>query len=432
MSGRRRLVRLEAPGTRLAVHRGRARSGMDVWVAPMRGFRTLHAVVAARFGSRDVALADGTPLPEGTAHFLEHEMFQKADGDLFLRFEARGASANAYTTFSTTAFLFSSPGDLAANVTDLLEGVRRLEVDEAGVLRERAIIGQEIAMYDDDPGWRGMLELLGALYHRHPVRTDIAGTRDSIQRIDLPLLRRAQEAAYRPANLVLVVAGDVDPGEVLDLADATGADGPARGRGGRIRRAPWGTEPRRVRRREAVLGLDVSRPHVHLGIKETPPRGRAARRRMHVEGALVMDLLFGHGGMVEAPLYREGWTDESLGAGYEAEGDYAHAIVSAEVDDAGAYRRRLAAALAEVARAGLDARRLERSRRRAVGQFLRTFNAPESVAQWLLGHAVAGEPLDARWALLLAADPRRLERRLREMVAAPRSWAVLLPLEAAR
>ncbi len=41
------------------------------------------------------------------------------------------------------------------------------------VQKEQGIIGQEIRMYDDDPQWRVMFNLLGALYHTHPVKNDI-------------------------------------------------------------------------------------------------------------------------------------------------------------------------------------------------------------------------------------------------------------------
>ena len=56
---------------------------------------------------------------------------------------------------------------------------------EQTVQKEQGIIGQEIRMYDDDPQWRVMFNLLGALYHTHPVKIDIAGTVESISHITL-------------------------------------------------------------------------------------------------------------------------------------------------------------------------------------------------------------------------------------------------------
>ena len=46
--------------------------------------------------------------------------------------------------------------------------------------KEQGIIGQEIRMYDDDPGWCATFNLLRCLYREHPVRIDIAGTAESI------------------------------------------------------------------------------------------------------------------------------------------------------------------------------------------------------------------------------------------------------------
>ena len=56
------------------VHEARSRAGAQVLVAPLPGVLRTHAMVAARFGSVDDHLPDGTPLPPGTAHLLEHQI----------------------------------------------------------------------------------------------------------------------------------------------------------------------------------------------------------------------------------------------------------------------------------------------------------------------------------------------------------------------
>ncbi len=73
-------------------------------------------------------------------------------------------------------------------------------------------------MYQDLPDWQVMFNLLKALYSNHPVRIDIAGTQDSIAKIDADLLYRLYNTFYNPANMVLCVAGAVDPQEVFDIA----------------------------------------------------------------------------------------------------------------------------------------------------------------------------------------------------------------------
>jgi predicted Zn-dependent peptidase len=420
---------LRDPLSRRTVWRTRARCGMELWVAPMPGFAAHYAALTTRFGSMDTHLPDGTRLPIGTAHFLEHKMFQTEEGDLFDVYASRGASANAYTTFSHTCYLFASTTRFAENLDTLLGSLADLTTDEAAVEREKGIIGQEIAMYDDDPAWRGWFALLGALYGRHPLRHDIAGTTQTIRAIRPPLLDRVFRTGYAPGNLVLTVGGDVDPDEVADRVDA--AFGTRRR--GKPRTLAPDREPPKVRRESVRCRLSVSRPWAWLGMKDRPPpRGGLARARRQVETDLVLDALFGDGGDVEAPLYAEGIVDDSLSAAYEAETGAAFAAVQAEVDDASAWRRRLEAELARVAERGLGARSLERARRRLLGRHLRTFDAPDRMAHWMQGLALEGLTPAEVAPLLRTADLRRANRRLAELLRAPRAWSVVLPLPAGR
>jgi predicted Zn-dependent peptidase len=414
---------LREPLTGRRVLRTRAACGLELWVAPMPGFRQTHAMVTTRYGSLDTHLPDGSPLPEGIAHFLEHKMFQTEAGDVFDLYAARGASANAFTTFTHTSYLFAATSRFGENLDTLLETMASITTDAAGIAREKGIIGQELAMYDDDPGWRGYFNLLQALYRRHPVRLDIGGTAASIAPIDAPLLRRVHAAYYSPANLLLTVAGDVDPAAVRAAVDRR--FGPRR-RGRRLRRARV-AEPRAVARRERRTSLSVSRPHVLLGLKDRPGRGPLGRIRRHVEGAMLMEVLFGDGGLVQAPLYEEGLVDDSLSAGFEAEDDYAFGLVAAEVDEVAPYRRRLRRALREAAAAGISEAGVERCRRRFLGRHLRVFNAPAAVDHWLLGLALADADPGAGLRALREASRPRLQRRLRAWVEGPQAWSILTP-----
>ena len=420
---RGRLERLREPLARREVFRARSRQGLDVLVAPMPGFSKTCGILASRFGSLDTRLPDGRVLPSGTAHFLEHEMFQKADGDIFAVYDGRGATGNAYTTWSSTAYVFTCSAGWEHNLDTLLGAVRTLEVDQEDVRRERRIIGQEIAMYDDDPAWRGYLALLRALYRRHPVREDIAGSAASIEGIDAQLLRTVHATFYRPRNLVLAVAGHVDPRRVLARVEGCGL--PA-ARGGRHRRAPV-SEAQVVHRREVREALSVTRPNVWLGIKDDPPgSGKALVERQILTG-LVLETLFDDGGRIQTRLYDDGLIDDSFHATYESESDVAHVVISAEVDDVAGFRRALARHLRAAVEAGITESEVERARRRTLGRRLRLLNAPEAFAQWLVAGALEGVPLDAAHAALGRATARRVNARLRQLVTRPRAWAIMEP-----
>ena len=106
-------------------------------------------------------------VPDGIAHDLEHKMFENEDGiDTFSRFAKYGASANAYTSATMTAYLFSCTNHLTENLEILLDYVSKPYFTPENVEKERGIIGQEIRMYDDTPGWRVFFNLLQAMYQR--------------------------------------------------------------------------------------------------------------------------------------------------------------------------------------------------------------------------------------------------------------------------
>ena len=86
-------------------------SGLPIFLCPKPGYRSSYAVFATRYGSLDTTCRDAqgkvVPVPEGIAHYLEHKLFENEDCDAFHRYAATGASANAYTSFDHTAYLFT-------------------------------------------------------------------------------------------------------------------------------------------------------------------------------------------------------------------------------------------------------------------------------------------------------------------------------------
>jgi predicted Zn-dependent peptidase len=205
-------------------------TGLDIYVAPKSGYSSQYAIFGTKYGSIDNLFKEGeksTAVPEGIAHFLEHKLFESEDGDTFSRFAKTGASANAYTSFDRTCYLFSCTSEFRASLEILLDFVQKPYFTKKTVQKEQGIIGQEIKMYDDDPNWQVFFGLLRSLYHAHPVKTDIAGTAQSIAQITPELLYKCYQSFYNLNNMVLCVAGDVDPSLVLEVADTLLKPAPA-------------------------------------------------------------------------------------------------------------------------------------------------------------------------------------------------------------
>ena len=198
-------------------------SGLTVYVYPKKGYRSAYAIIGTNYGSVNncFSLDDGEKItvPDGIAHYLEHKLFESAEGDAFTRYAETGASANAYTSFEKTCYLFSCTDRFEESLEILLDFVGDPYFTPETVAKEQGIIGQEIKMYDDSPDWRVMFNMLEKMYHNHPVKIDIAGTVESIAQITAEKLYDCYNTFYNLNNMALCVAGNVTAEQVLAICD---------------------------------------------------------------------------------------------------------------------------------------------------------------------------------------------------------------------
>lgn len=286
-------------------------NGLTVRVRTMPGFTGLHAVYGTKFGSIDRAFTlDGrrVELPAGIAHFLEHKMFESEEGDAFTLYARTGASANAYTGFDKTCYIFTASGRAAENLDILLGFVSRPYFTQATVEKEQGIIGQEIRQYDDSPEWRLMTSVYQCLYRTHPVRDDIAGSAQSIARITPQLLYDCTNAFYRPQNMVLAVAGSVTMDEVL--AACARAQIPAKP--GTVERIAPAEGPE-VAQPYRELTMSVAKPVLGVGFKEEPPAEDALK--LEIIGDMLTELICGS----MTPLYRRLYDEGLVSPGFSGE-----------------------------------------------------------------------------------------------------------------
>ena len=200
------------------------KSGWTICLYPMPDYSTTYAIFGTKYGSVDTTFKtknddNYVTVPEGIAHYLEHKLFENDECDAFELYSKTGASANAFTSFDCTAYLFTCTQKFAENLRILLNLVQEPYFTDENVEKERGIITQEIKMYLDDPGTRVFYNCLGGIYHNNPAKIDIAGTVESIQKIDKELLYRCYNTFYNLNNMVLSIAGNFDPDEALSICD---------------------------------------------------------------------------------------------------------------------------------------------------------------------------------------------------------------------
>ena len=147
-------------------------SGLKVYVIPKKDYNKIFAMYSTKYGSIDSDFivpdsGERLKVPEGIAHFLEHKMFEMEYGNVFDKFAELGASSNAFTSYTNTTYLFSATSNFKENLELLLEYVETPYFTEPSVEKEKGIIAQELRMYEDEPQWQVLLNLLKCLYHKH-------------------------------------------------------------------------------------------------------------------------------------------------------------------------------------------------------------------------------------------------------------------------
>lgn len=309
-------------------------SGLTVYVYP-KNLTTAYALFATRYGSleRTFAVGDEEPItvPDGVAHFLEHKLFEEEDGsDVFAKFAAQGASANAYTSNETTAYLFSATENVEESLEILLNFVTHPYFTEENVAKEQGIIGQEIGMIKDRPGTRLYYALLEGLYTDHNVKIDIAGTVDTIARITPELLYRCYRTFYHPANMVLVISGDITAEQVMAVVDRVipSAVAPVE-----IRRE-YPEEGREIANKNTVLHMEVAGPLFGYALKDLATHQSGKERLRHsLLASMMLNSYFLNSAPFYNQLFNDGLVGSAIDASYESMNSCGYIIITGESDD---------------------------------------------------------------------------------------------------
>ncbi|MBO8170945.1 MAG: insulinase family protein [Bacillaceae bacterium] len=365
------------------LYRDRLDNGLSVYILPKPGFSKTYATFTTKYGSIDnhfrLSGQEDIQVPDGIAHFLEHKMFEKQEGDVFTRFSNQGASANAFTSFTRTSYLFSSTNQVYENLETLIDFVQDPYFTDESVEKEKGIIGQEIRMYQDNPDWRAYFGLIESLFVDHPVQIDIAGTIESIARIDKETLYQCYHTFYHPSNMLLFVVGPVDPGEVYQLVKQNQNQKqfePPRS----IERF-YPDEPDRVKRERLDIELQVGQSKCLMGFKEKPAKisGQELLTRELATG-LLLDMLVGPSSDLYRKLYEQGLIDDSFGFDYTAEEEFAFSVIGGDTPDPDKLIALVKEGFLEATEKGLDEEAFERSRKKRIGRFLRSLNSVEFIA----------------------------------------------------
>ena len=378
-------------------------SGLEVAVIRKPGYVRKYAVLATRFGSEVTDFRFGADreeyeLPPGTAHFLEHKLFEQEKGNMEEKFSELGASSNAFTSSDITGYLYCTNENFYECLGLLFELVYKPVFSDLGVESEKDIIRQEIMMTRDDPDWMGYRTLLALMYKDHPVAIDPAGTSESIAEITPEVLYAAHDAFYSSDNMTLLVVGDVNPEDVFNVAAIL--ESKVGGKPGQKVEVKLKPEQRQVAMAEGRLDMDVARPIMWFGFKDDPAAfGKdASSRRM--AASVLAETLFGPSSALNDSLYTSGIIDDNLSYDEHYSQEYGYVNLVAATNRPDELMQKVMAAVAEAAAGRIDEEAFELSRRRLIGSQLKSFDSEEFIAYEFLVDRFRGFDLMERPSLL--------------------------------
>ena len=369
-------------------------SGLKLVMIHKPNFRMSGAMMITPYGSLDYVQKDEKgnfcESPAGTAHVLEHKLFESESGDVMKAFSLHGASVNAFTSYDSTACFFTTGEDNVKEPLNLLlDFVQSFSVSEASVEKEKPIILDEYAMYQEDPDSRIFLESMRGLYHSHPLREDIVGNRESILSITVKDLEEAYARNYHPSMMTLLVVSPLSAQELIDTVESNQAKkhfSPSV----KYFRKDW-REDGPVEKEQVEICMDVSSPKSCVSYK-MPMNYHNTREQSRTEWSIrfVLESWFSP----LNPRYQS-WIDEHritpyFGYEIDCSPDHSYMQFQDEHSDSDRLLSFVSEELDRIRQEGISEDTVQQLRRRTVGGNIRLFDYPsELMSSWARG-VIAG------------------------------------------
>ena len=361
----------------------KSNNGLDVYYMPKKGYAKQFGIFSTNYGSIDNVFRlkgedEYVEVPEGIAHFLEHKLFEEPDTNIHDEFSRLGSDVNAFTSFNQTSYVFESMDNFYESLELLIKFVQNPYLTDENVEKEKGIIGQEITMYDDNPGWRVYFNLLNALYEKHPVRIDIAGTIETISHIDKELLYKSYNTFYHPSNMVLFVIGDLDFEEIMKVVNKSEKE--YEDKALEIERY-FSEEPDGIYKRRIEESMMVPKPLFYIGYKDRDIGYLGVEKvKRELITDIILDCLFDTSSEFYNELYEEGLIDSSFGAYYTGDKTYGSSIIVGQADDPDQVHDRIKDYLKKPVEEIILEEDFLRIKKKNIGEFLFGLNSIEAIA----------------------------------------------------
>ena len=369
-------------------------NGLTVMVLPKKGVQKKYIIWGTHYGSNDSTFVvpgetEATEVPKGVAHFLEHKMFEQENGVNSLDvLTALGVNANAYTTNDHTAYLYECTDNFYSALDEFMDYVQNPYFTDENVEKEKGIIGQEIRMYDDYPSWKVYLNALEALYHEHPIKLDITGTIETINKITPEILYKCYNTFYHPSNMAMVVVGDFEPEQLLLEIKKRLVDKKTMGDIKRV----FPEEPETIVKPTVEQKMEVSQPLYTIGIKDVPMKGVSEEEmvRKHISVEILVNILFGDSSPLYKKMYNEGNLFFAPSFDYEFDRDYAHILLTGTSNNPEKMYEDFKKEIDRVKEQGINKEEFEMIKKMLYGEYVKEYNDVTDIARMFLADYFKG------------------------------------------
>lgn len=347
-------------------------NGLKVFVCPKVGYTKKVGMYGTIYGSIDNDFIDITTgerlkVEDGIAHFLEHKLFEQEGDNALDVFAKMGVSSNAYTSFDHTVYFFETSSKFEECVDKLLDFVSTPYFTDQNVEKEKGIIAQELKMYEDEPNSVAYYNVLRAMYNNFPLNVDIGGTVESVYKIDKEALYSCYNTFYNPANMFVIIIGDVDVEKTIKHVDNF-FKSRQQTKSGEVERFIK-TEPKEIAKKEIEKKLDVYMPYICMGFKHEKHEGKD-----NVKNTLIVDLIndicFSSLSKFYEEMYNSQIITEPMQITYESGADFAHTILFAVSKKYKECEEKINEYLEKIRKDGVDRELFEIAKNKKIGEMI--------------------------------------------------------------
>ena len=364
-------------------------NGLTIMLIPKNTTNKKYVIWGTHFGSIDNHFImpntnEEVYIPDGVAHFLEHKMFEQENGKNSLDvLDSLGVEANAYTANNHTAYLFETTDHFLEALDELMDYVQHPYFTDENVEKEKGIIGQEIGMYDDDPAWTLYMNAMDCLYKENAIKIDIAGTVESISKIDKDVLYKCYNTFYHPSNMVMVLCGNFNPEDMLAEVKKRLIDKQKQGEIKRI----YPKEETSINMPYKETSMEVSKPIFMIGFKDKIEKENKVQRHIAIE--ILMNMLIGKSSPLYQKLYKEGELISQPDLDYEFTDYYAHVLISGQSKNPKKVQEELLKEI-QKQKENLDEEHFNRIKKKVYGDYVVEYNNISDISRMLLSDYFKG------------------------------------------